>query len=200
MADSIILKEHPKKCIDLKGGDTTNGNTLQIWDCWETHGQGWVFKGDQLAYKNNTDKCIDLKDGNTDNGNALQIWDCHAPDHVHYPHQQWVKTMGEFKVWYKASEGTKCFDLPNADTRNGVELQIWDCNGMESQHWALAGEDLEDSVFGYILAITVLSVLLCFSFTVICFMGWRQRKLASPPLKDPTSADVIGQPQIRESI
>jgi hypothetical protein len=69
------------KCFDLPGGDTTNGNHIQIWDCNEKSNQQWKFDGMYIRYNatgsSTPDKCIDLPGGgDAANGAKLQIWDC----------------------------------------------------------------------------------------------------------------------------
>jgi hypothetical protein len=32
----------PQKCLDIPGGDTTDGVKLQLWDCNDTNAQKWT--------------------------------------------------------------------------------------------------------------------------------------------------------------
>jgi hypothetical protein len=60
------------KCIDLAGGDITNGNKIQLWDCNGKDSQLWVYDGLYIRYKGNNQKCIDT--GSVSKASKLQIW------------------------------------------------------------------------------------------------------------------------------
>lgn len=187
-ADSIILKDHPRKCLDLREGDTTNGKTLQIWDCNGMHTQGWTFKGNRLVYKANETKCVDLHAGKVENGQKVQIWDCVGEWNTQAPNQEWSYEAGEQGIYHKGSGGRKCIDLPNGDTRNGKEVQLWDCDGSAGQQWAFGHEDLDedDSTTGYVAAIVLLTLSLCVSCLVnvwLCYMRRKYRPTEQAHLK-----------------
>jgi len=175
-ADSIILKNHPHKCLDLQEGDVTNGNTLQIWDCNGYHTQGWIFKGNRLVYKANQTKCVDLHAGKAEDGAKIQIWDCVGDYNEQAPNQEWSYESGEFGIYHKASDGRKCIDLPLGDTRNGQEVQLWNCDGSSGQLWAFGDEDLEESTTGYVVAIVLLTLTLFVSCLVNIWLCWQRRK------------------------
>jgi hypothetical protein len=40
---TILVKSNVYKCIDLAGGDTTNGNGIEVWDCNEQDNQQWSY-------------------------------------------------------------------------------------------------------------------------------------------------------------
>merc|ERR1712194_723051 len=50
------------KCLDLPGGDTSNGNQLQLWDCNGYNNQKWIFAANayKIVYADNPSKCIDV--------------------------------------------------------------------------------------------------------------------------------------------
>lgn len=64
------------------GGDTTNGNQLQLWDCNGKKSQQWGYDAQMqtiyLAASLNQDatKCIDLRNGGSGDGVPVQIYDC----------------------------------------------------------------------------------------------------------------------------
>ncbi|KAF9263020.1 hypothetical protein L218DRAFT_988002 [Marasmius fiardii PR-910] len=68
------------RCLDVRDGNPSNGNLLQIWTCIEgSPNQLWNIAGPvdmQLISWAGQNKCVDVKDGNYTVGNALQIWDC----------------------------------------------------------------------------------------------------------------------------
>jgi len=129
------------KCIDLTGGDLTNGNKLQLWDCNEQQNQNWIWDYDHHALRSsvNPAKCVDL--GDMQDGSPIMIWDCNGQ-----PQQ---------KLWYDGSTGvffiagddppsgySKCIDSTPYKKRfhppaNGAKLQVWDCFQPMEQSWTL---------------------------------------------------------------
>jgi hypothetical protein len=73
--NTILFKDNDKKCLDLPGGSTDNGNVLQIWDCTDQPNQMWYYEANTqtIRYKGDSNKCVDLPGGDTTNGNKLQV-------------------------------------------------------------------------------------------------------------------------------
>merc|ERR1712196_100964 len=115
-----------------------------------------------------------------ENGAKIQIWDCVGEGNTQAPNQEWSYESGELGIYHKGSDGKKCIDLPKSDTRNGVEVQLWDCDGSEGQLWAFAGEDLEESTTGFVVAIVLLSLALCLSCVVNVWLCYQRRKYRRP--------------------
>ena len=67
---------YPGKCIDLKGGDVSNGNVLWLWECTGQSNQQWALDGQQIKLAN-TNFCIDSFAVPKD-GNRLQLWECNG--------------------------------------------------------------------------------------------------------------------------
>ncbi|WP_437599167.1 ricin-type beta-trefoil lectin domain protein [Sorangium sp. So ce590] len=105
------------KCLDLPGGKTTNGTTLQIRDCAGVPNQRWTLKGGKIQLTG-TDKCVDLRGADTTNGTPVQIWDC-----VDVPNQKWTLTSDGM---LRGLDG-KCLDVRGANPANGTVVQVWDC-------------------------------------------------------------------------
>jgi len=206
-ASSIVLKDQPRKCMDLEHGDTTNGAPVQIWDCNNRHTQGWVFKGDRLVYKANQSKCVDLRGGDDKNGAKIQIWDCMNDGNTLASNQEWTYESGQRSIMLKRSDRKKCIDVPSGRAWNGHDLQIWDCDHSEGQRWALATEDLTGNGISYVWAIAIVSMALVVSLLVNCYCVFRLRRSSekAPPAQPNASAisDVVGRPveqsQVQES-
>jgi len=117
-------------CLDLRTGDTTNGNVVWMWECNGGEPQQWSFQDNQLVFLPDTNKCVDLLGGDTTNGNQLGIWDCNGGDS-----QQWGFDW-DYGTFYLASSGhdaTKCvYSLGQGDP-----TAIWDCNFDQTQIWTL---------------------------------------------------------------
>jgi len=86
----IAYAKVPYKCLDLPGGDTTNGNKLWMWDCNGLENQKWVFVtyangAGKIVYAQDPSKCVDVPGGDFANGNQLALWDCNG-----LPQQNWL--------------------------------------------------------------------------------------------------------------
>jgi hypothetical protein len=111
-------------CVDVPGGDTSNGALLWTWDCVGNDNQQWIFQDGQLVLRSDASKCVDLLGGDTTNGNLLGIWDCLASDS-----QQWGfdPDMGTiYLASSAASDASKCMQFGG---NPGDNLVIWDCGG-----------------------------------------------------------------------
>jgi hypothetical protein len=116
------------KCLDLNGGNTTNGTAVQLYTCDNTGAQDWT------AYPNGTlqngGKCLDATALGTSNGTLIDIWDCNGG-----ANQVWEPYNGG----YINPVSGRCLDDPAFSTTDGTQLQIFDCNGGANQIWSLPG-------------------------------------------------------------
>jgi alpha-L-fucosidase len=115
------------KCVDLSGGNTTNGTVVQLYDCNGTVDQQWTLAADGTL--RNQGKCLDLYNG-SGNGALLEIWDCNGGWN-----QQWQ--IGPNNTLTNPASG-RCVDDPAFDTDNGTQLEVWDCNGGSNQQWTVS--------------------------------------------------------------
>jgi len=143
-ADGIAIQSRETGlCMDLLGGDVTNGNYLSLWKCMDRQSnahQKWKFVDGQLMYANSTTpKCVDLTacwpPMNVSNGQRLLIWDCAGT-----PQQQWRYDASQ-GIIYLASQGPlKCIDLRDGGKDAKNVLQVWDCSyGAWNQQWIVHG-------------------------------------------------------------
>jgi hypothetical protein len=126
------------KCLDLAGGDTSNGNKIQLWDCNGRNNQKWFFKAGSWSIHSSLDtsKCIDIPGGRMVKGNSLQIWDCAMNNNYPIDGQKFGYDQNAMTIFATNSQPIQCIDLPGGDTKNGNELWIWDCNNQdENQKW-----------------------------------------------------------------
>ena len=64
------------KCLDMTGGNFSNGSKPQIWDCAAGNpNQIWALQDTQLKL-NGTEVCLDVTDGNVAANTVLQVWAC----------------------------------------------------------------------------------------------------------------------------
>lgn len=116
------------KCLDVNGGNTSDGTRVQIWDCNGSFAQAWAVQVDGTVRLGG--KCLDLVGGGTANGTLTQLWSCHG---------------GGNQFWSPQANGTllnpasgRCLDLPAGNTANGTRIALWDCHGGTNQRWLLS--------------------------------------------------------------
>jgi hypothetical protein len=120
-----------RKCIDLSGGNTTNGQEVQLWDCNGLANQRWVVNASTgtIQYAANVSKCLDNLGGSTAPGNRVGLWDCIEGDQS----QQWsYDALITQTISLPSATGPPrvCLDLPAGDPSNGNWLEVWGCNGL----------------------------------------------------------------------
>jgi hypothetical protein len=120
-------------CIDLPGGDTSNGALLWTWDCYGGDTQQWSFQDGQLVYLPDTSKCMDLLGGDTTNGNRLGLWDCYQGDSQLWGFDEQWGTI--YLASSTASDATKCAQIGGEN--KGDPLVIWDCTVEPQQVWTV---------------------------------------------------------------
>jgi hypothetical protein len=121
-------------CMDLPGGDTSNGALLWMWDCYGGDTQMWSFQDGQLVYSPDPSKCVDLLGGDTTNGNRLGIWDCYQGDSQLWGFDSDWGTI--YLASSTASDATKCATVGGEHA--GDPITIWDCTqhdgGQDTQY------------------------------------------------------------------
>merc|ERR1719281_570573 len=75
----LSIRSAPMLCLDLPGGNTKNGNKLQIWECNGQESQFWYFKAGtyMIQYGGDANKCVDAGAA-MKGGTQLMIWDCNG--------------------------------------------------------------------------------------------------------------------------
>lgn len=117
------------KCLDLRGGNTTNGTPVELYDCnnWPPS-QTWNYNTDGTLTIGG--KCLDVTSQGITNGSPVEIWDCNGGDN-----QKWIQQADGS---LRGAQSGRCLDDPGATTANLTQLQIWDCwNAPANQRWAL---------------------------------------------------------------
>jgi predicted alpha-1,6-mannanase (GH76 family) len=116
------------KCLDVSGGNTTDGTAVQLWDCNGTGAQQWTASSNSTLQISG--KCLDATGQGTANGTKTELWDCNGGSN-----QVWQPHDGG----YINPASGRCLDDPGASTTNGTQLELWDCNGGSNQTWSLPG-------------------------------------------------------------
>jgi hypothetical protein len=124
------------RCIDLAGGDTSDGAKIQAWTCNDANtnpNQHFKFvpAPDGENYYSikhaSSGKCLDVFEGSTANGGLVKLWPCHGGDN-----QIWevidndtTADPDDFKLMSKHSG--KCLDN-TGESSNGVAFYQWGCS------------------------------------------------------------------------
>lgn len=115
------------RCVDISGGNTTDGTALQLYDCNQTVAQTWSMPGDGTVRA--VSKCMDVRGGASADGTPVQIYTCNSS-----LSQQWTYDRG--KGTLKSALG-KCLTAAGAGTGNGTPLVIEPCQGAADQQWKI---------------------------------------------------------------
>ncbi|MEE4543664.1 ricin-type beta-trefoil lectin domain protein [Streptomyces sp. V4-01] len=116
------------QCLDVNGGNTADGTTLQLWGCNHTAAQTFAHPTDNTLRV--LGKCVTVTGGATGNNAQASLAGC---------------TGTGSQTWTHRTDGTlvntasgRCLDVPGGTTTPGaVQLQIYDCNGSPAQVWKL---------------------------------------------------------------
>lgn len=132
------------KCLDDDNSDYVTRPTTkaQMWTCDGTLNQDWslepigIAPGGLPVYQvtvTGVSTCLTAAGGGTANGTKV-YWQ-HCDNSTATPvslGQQWVYSNGAL---INPRSG-KCLDDPYSRTANGIQLDIWTCNGQVNQRWS----------------------------------------------------------------
>jgi len=134
-----VVNQNSGACVDATGFGTTNGTAVQQWACGnQQSNQEWQFQPTDSGFFKVVSRGApaegwDATNFGATNGTPIQIWQFGGGTN-----QQWQPEAlgnGFFKFVGRASG--RCLDVPGASTANGVQLQLYDCNGTGAQAWTL---------------------------------------------------------------
>jgi len=135
-----VVNVNSGSCLDDAGFSNQNGATLQQWAC-NNGGQAnqrWQFRptGDgyyEVHVQQAQALAWDVADWGTGNGSRVQLWTYGGGQN-----QQWKAiSVGGGAYKFVGRSSGKCLDVPGASKSNGVQLQIYDCNGTAAQSFKL---------------------------------------------------------------
>jgi endoglucanase len=137
-----IVNENSGSCVDASGWGTANGTTVQQWSCGsQQYNQEWQFQSEangaySIVNRNAPSEVWDVTNVGTADGNLLQLWTYGGGSN-----QQWTPvSLGNGYYKFVGVGSGRCLDTPAASTANGVQLQIYDCNGTEAQAFKLVAQ------------------------------------------------------------
>ncbi len=135
-----IVNANSKSCVDAFGWGTANGTVLGQWTCGQQpqNNQEWQFVPTDSGYyrivnRNAPTEEIDVESQGTTDGYHVHLW-----QNYNNPNQQWMPvSLGGGFYKFVGRGSNRCLDVPYASTSNGVQLQIYDCNGTVAQTFQL---------------------------------------------------------------
>jgi len=135
-----VVNTNSGACVDAANQATANGTAIQQWACgpqqvnqeWQLQSQG---NGNySIVARGAPGQALDVVNRGTANGSLIQLWAYGGGTN-----QQWMPVSvasGLYKLVNVASG--RCLDVPAASTANGVQLEIYDCNGTGAQSFRLS--------------------------------------------------------------
>lgn len=113
------------RCLDIAGGVTQNGATIQVWGCNGFAQQKWSLQRSGRSLMASANKVLDIAGFSSDNGATIQLWDS-------------LKTANQ--AWYFSNSsiivtGGKVLDVAGASSSNGARLQLYDNLRGGNQVW-----------------------------------------------------------------
>jgi endoglucanase len=137
-----IVNENSGSCVDAAGWGTANGTTVQQWSCGsQQYNQEWQFQSEgngaySIVNRNAPSEVWDVTNVGTADGSLLQLWTYGSGSN-----QQWTPvSLGNGYYKFVGVGSGRCLDTPAASTANGVQLQIYDCNGTGAQAFKLVAQ------------------------------------------------------------
>lgn len=137
-----VVNQNSGSCVDAAGWGTTDGTHVQQWACGsQQYNQEWQFQSEgngiySVVNRNATSEVWDATNQGTTNGTPMQIW-----TYAGGRNQQWrAVSLGNGNYKFVGVGSNRCLDVPGASTANGVQLDIYDCNGTGAQSWQLTAQ------------------------------------------------------------
>ena len=128
---TIVTNSSTGRCMDAYGQGTTNGTTVDIWDCNGGANQLWTVDNGGTIVGGQSGLCLDAYGQATTVGTKVDLWSCNGQTN-----QQWTAEPNGTIV---GTQSGLCLDLTGGGTGNGTALELNTCNGMGSQQWAVKG-------------------------------------------------------------
>ena len=137
-----VVNQNSGSCLDAAGWGTANGTVLQQWSCGSAqYNQEWQFQSEgsgvySIVNRNPPGETWNVVNNGTADGSLMQLWTYGGGSN-----EQWkAVTLGNGYYKFVGMGSGRCLDVPSASTANGVQLDIYDCNGTEAQAFKLVSE------------------------------------------------------------
>jgi hypothetical protein len=120
-----VLSGIAGKCLDNAQNGSANGNPVTSYQCNNSPAQTWYFDGQNHLGINY--KCVAAN--GTANGTKAALAPCDGS-----ARQVW--RLGPDDSLIHQASG-RCLDVPDSSTTDGVQLQLYECNGSTAQRWSV---------------------------------------------------------------
>lgn len=128
------------KKIDVDGGSSSNGASVQLWGANGTDAQVWTVAHDSSGYVTlfhaASGKALDVISAQAVSGARLQLWTSNGTRA-----QKWiaVRRSDDSIKLLSALDSSLAIDVMWGSTSNGAKLWLYDDNGTAAQGWTLNG-------------------------------------------------------------
>jgi len=137
-ADSVVpvqfrLIRDSKKCLDVRGGQITDGAQLQIWDCNGHTNQDFVWTSDGRIVSDDDSRgvmCLDVPGGDLSKPTALQLWKCNG-----HAGQYWQFDANSKSIFPPSVGEKMCVDVQSGSDTNGATVNIYYCSPGSGEKW-----------------------------------------------------------------
>ncbi|MEV8529765.1 RICIN domain-containing protein [Streptomyces sp. NPDC052000] len=133
---TFLINGASGKCLEVPGGNGSDGAPVQQWDCNQGDNQKWVVYPTSDGYSTlvnfQSGDCLDVPGLSKDQGAPLQQWSCNGGDN-----QKWVisgrTSAGEVTIRNKNS--WLVIDNPNSSGSNGTQMIQFPYDYGRNQTW-----------------------------------------------------------------
>ena len=139
-----IVNQNSGSCVDDTASGTANGTAVQQWACGQgtystQPNQQWEFENGTasgyyyVANANAPTETWNVTGNGTTNGSLIQTW-----TYAGNSNEEWkAVSLGNGYYNFVGQGSGLCLDTPSASTANGVQLDIYTCNGTAAQAFKL---------------------------------------------------------------
>lgn len=135
-----IVNQTSGRSIDVAGGRTSNGTTVQLYSQNNTAAQKWYFERDTEGYytlKNiNSGRYLDVANASQLSGSTVQIWDGNTTCA-----QKWALVNDGERMHILNKCSGLSLDVAGGQLLNGARLQTWSKNTSGAQIWGLISHE-----------------------------------------------------------
>ncbi|OLZ62415.1 1,4-beta-xylanase [Streptomyces sp. IMTB 2501] len=125
------------RALDVPGGQTANGTSLQVWDASGAANQQWRASqnsdGSYTLTNVGSGRVLDEPGGQTGSGTRMEIWDSNGGANQHWR----ASRNGDGSYTLTNAASGRALEVPAGQSANGSPVQVWDSNGGANQHWNL---------------------------------------------------------------
>jgi endoglucanase len=137
-----IVNQNSGSCVDATNMGTADGTTVQQWACGSLqYNQEWQFQSQSngvysVINRNAPGEAWNVTNFGTANGSLIQLWNYGGGSN-----EQWMPvSLGNGYYKFVGVGSGRCLGVPGASTSNGVQLDIYDCNGTGAQSFLLSAQ------------------------------------------------------------